>query len=623
MKPTGSSKAGEELPVSGSSPGKLIRLDALAQNTHLGLLLKAFNDPLERLFSLDRINAIYSATQLGCSRGNNFFEACVQAMGLACKIPEGDLDRIPRKGPVVVVANHPFGGAEGILLGKLMLQIRPDVKLMANYLLWNMPEMRPWLIPVDPFGQNASARKNIRPIKDALQWLKQGGLLVVFPAGEVSHLRLTNQGVADPPWSEHVASLIKRSGASVVPIYIHGQNSWLFQFSGLVHPLLRTALLPRELAGCLRHPMRLLVGQAVPPQKCTRFPDDVSLTKYLRSATYLLRNRLRLGSGGRPKKRKRKMAVIAPLPSRLLAAEIAGLPEDARLAAQGEFGVYLAEALQIPNLLREIGRLREITFREVGEGSGNELDLDAYDPHYRHLLLWNGGKNELVGAYRLGVASELLARRGARGLYTSTLFRFKKPFLKKLESAVELGRSFIRSDYQRSYVALSLLWRGIGEFIACNPACHLLFGPVSISQEYHPVSRHLMLQFLRDKLEDRESSRHVRASNPPRPAQIAGLCKQDVSMLMDDVEDVSALVSSLEPDSKGIPVLLRHYIGMKAVLISFNVDRNFSDVLDGLMMADLRQVDGRVLKRFMGEAGYERFRAFHGLQSEQTRGSES
>ncbi|MDD5262126.1 MAG: lysophospholipid acyltransferase family protein [Methylacidiphilales bacterium] len=615
MKPAGSPGSGEELPVSGSTSGKLIRLDALTQNAPLGHLLKAFSDPLERLLSLDRINAIYTATQLGCSRGNNFFEACVQAMDLSCEIPEGDLDRIPRKGPVVVVANHPFGGAEGILLGKLMLQIRPDVKLMANYLLGSMPEMRPWLIPVDPFGQNASARKNIRPMKDALQWLKHGGLLVVFPAGEVSHLRLSNRGVTDPPWNAHAASLIRRSCASVVPIYIHGQNSWFFQFSGLVHPRLRTALLPRELAGCLRHPMRLLVGQSVPALKCGRFADDAALTRYLRSATYLLRNRLQRGGAGRSNKGKRKMAVIAPVPSRLLEAEIAGLPEGARLAAQGEFGVYLAEACRIPNLLREIGRLREITFREVGEGSGKELDLDEYDPHYRHLLLWNGGKNELVGAYRLGVASELLARRGARGLYTSTLFRFKKPFLKKLESAAELGRSFIRSDYQRSYVALSLLWRGIGEFIVRNPACHLLFGPVSISHDYHPVSRHLMLQFLRDKLQDRESSRHVRASNPPRPARVSGLCKRDVSMLMDNVEDVSALVSSLEPDSKGIPVLLRHYISMKAVLISFNVDRNFSDALDGLMMADLRQCDEKLLKRFMGEAGCERFRVFHGLQS--------
>ena len=591
---------------------RLIQLDKFAPHAPLGPLLKMFGSPLEHLLSLDRINEIYSLTREGClTRGENFFEACVKAMDLGSEVSDTDLARIPRKGPVVVVANHPFGGPEGILLGKLLLQIRPDVKLMGNHLLATMPEIRPWLISVDPFGHDGSALKNIRPMKEALQWLKQGGLILIFPAGEVSHLKLADRAVADPPWSMHVASLIRRSGAAVMPVYIHGRNSWFFQFSGLLHPRLRTALLPRELVGCIRRPMQLLIGQPVSALKCGRFDDDPSLTRYLRSATYVLQNRLQSGGPRRPLVKERP--VIPPVPQELLLSDVRNLPGHCLLASQGQFEVFLANADQIPHVLREIGRLREITFREVGEGSGKDVDLDSYDSHYRHIVLWNNAGGEVVGAYRLGLAEEILARKGSRGLYTSTLFRFQKPFLKKLKSAAELGRSFIRSDYQRSYAALSLLWRGIGEFVVRDPSHYLLFGPVSISRDYHPVSRHLMLQFLRENLSDRESARFVRPSNPPKPARVSGIKKKDVSMLMHNVEDISALVSSLEPDSKGIPVLLRHYITMKALLISFNVDRKFSDVLDGLMMVDLRQCDAQVLKRFMGDAGFEKFRDFHKL----------
>jgi len=585
---------------------KLISLNGAATHPAARSLLAVLGDPLEQLLSLDQINLFYQRTREQCPVAGNFFSAAYQAIGLSSDISAADLARIPKQGPVVVTANHPFGGLEAIVLAHLLLQQRPDVKVMANRLLGSMTEILPWLIPVDPFGGPAAARSNIRAMKESLAWLKQGGMLLIFPAGTVSHLHLSERKVQDPPWSEHASALIRRSGATVVPVYVHGQNSWFFQFSGLLHPRVRTALLAREFAQARNKAVRLAVGTPIPPTKCRKFECDKTLTEFLRSSTYMLQNRFH--SGGRKSTGGGKFkTVTAAQPTALLAAEIRQLPESARLVQQGEFSVYVAPGNDIPRLLQELGRLRELTFREVGEGTGLESDLDRFDLHYQHLILWNEEQNEIIGAYRLGRAAEILQRYGVRGLYTATLFRFQRPFLKHLHSAIELGRSFIVPHHQRSYGALSLLWRGIGEYVVRHPDCHLVFGPVSISQEYHPVSRQLMLNYMRERLTDPNVSRLVRATRPPRDTRTLGLCKEEISRCLQDTEDVSAWVSSIEPDAKGIPILLKHYINMKAVLLSFNVDRQFSNCLDGLMMTDLRQVDPRVLKRFMGESGWQSF----------------
>ncbi len=441
---------------------------------------------------------------------------------------------------------------------------------------------------------------------------------MVFPSGEVSSPRWRQGQIADPPWSPHVGGIIRRAGATALPVYFPGRNGWKFQLAGLVHPRLRTCLLPGELVRNSGRDIRVCIGRPIPWAKLRRLPDDRCRTSFLRASTYVLQNRpeaaRRLNrSFTGPSPDGTRSPIAAPLAGSRSAREVADLGAPHRLAAGGEFEVYLARAEQIPHLMHEIGRQREISFRMVCEGTGAAIDLDPFDEHYLHLFLWNLRRRELAGAYRLGLTDRILKDLGPEGLYTHRLFRYKPPFPARLGHAVELGRSFIRPEYQRQFTCLSLLWRGIGEFIARCPSYHMLFGPVSISQAYTEVSRNLLVQFLTAHRFDADFADMVRPRRPYRTSAIAGLRKADLRSALQDIEDVSLLISSLEEDAKGVPVLLRHYLRLNGRLVSFNVDDAFSQVVDGLFLVDLRHTDDRLLARFMGEEGAARFTAFHRL----------
>jgi hypothetical protein len=287
-------------------------------------------------------------------------------------------------------------------------------------------------------------------------------------------------------------------------------------------------------------------------------------------------------------------------------------PQAQQLIFSGDFSVYMARASQIPNILNEIGRLREITFRDACEGTGKPVDLDRFDDYYRHLFLWNHASDELVGAYRLGLSDAIMRVYGVQGLYTNQLFRYKPALLEQLNRSVEFGRSFIRPEYQKKFNSLMLLWKGIVAFIAHNPQYNILFGPVSISKDYHTVSRNLIVRFLLVKRFDDTLARFVSPRKPFRTREFQGSTRRLLHTAVNDLDDISLLISEIERDGKGIPVLLRQYLKLNGSLISFNLDREFSDVVDGLLMVDLRKTDPRLLKRFMGKEGVKRFTAVHG-----------
>jgi putative hemolysin len=290
-------------------------------------------------------------------------------------------------------------------------------------------------------------------------------------------------------------------------------------------------------------------------------------------------------------------------------------PERDRLQTQNrEFAVYLAPAAQIPNLLNEIGRLREVTFRATGEGTGRSLDLDRFDLYYQHLFLWNKSNRELAGAYRLACADEVINQYGLNGLYTATLFRYRAGLLEKLGPAVELGRSFIRPEYQKSYSPLLLLWKGMSQVICRNPRYKSLFGPVSINNDYHSVSRQLMAAFLKINNFFPELAALVKARNPFRFAPIKNVDPDTFSQTVTDIDGISALIADIETEQKGIPVLLRQYLKLGGKLLGFNIDPDFSDVLDGLIWVDLMETDPKILERFMGREGVRNFRKFHKQQ---------
>ena len=540
-----------------------------------------------------------------------WFKACLDSFGLEYESDRAMLDRIPESGPLVVVANHPFGFADAVIIGHLISQVRPDAKFLANSMLQKIPEVQPWIIPVDNFDGDGSERRNLGPMRMAIRHLSSGGSLIVFPAGEVAHFHV-GRGVEECEWSEHVGSLIRLTKANVLPVNFAGRNSILFQMAGLLHPRVRTSLLLRELCAKRGRIVRIRVGETLPFSKLKRLEGHKELTRHLRLVTLALGHQAKATEAG-----PETVTPVSSEPNGLLAEEIAGLRERGLwLASQGSLSVYVGGAHEIPRCLREIGRLREKTFQAIGEGTGDDVDLDGFDEHYMHLILWDEAQGKIAGGYRMGQADVLMKARGSKGLYTHTLFRFSRRFLAKLDCAVELGRSFVCQEYQRHPAALMLLWKGISAWILRNPRYKLLFGPVSISQEYDEISRRLMVDFLTATRQPAELRSMVRARTPFRSRRAGALHRELAKYLPGNAEELSTLVSTIEQDHKGLPVLLRHYLKLNASVLCFNVDHDFSSVVDGLILVDLTKTDPRVLARYMGEDGVQTYFNYHGVPSD-------
>jgi len=565
---------------------------------------------IERLLGLQRCQTLYEQLEPTCEP-QDFPGLALQQLGVNYELSAHDRERIPESGPCILIANHPFGGVEGLVLLDLLARIRPDFKVMANFLLQRVPQLQPCLISVDPFAGATAARTNLAPLRQALNWLKQGGLLVIFPAGEVSSWQSGEQGVTDPPWSTTLARLVRLSKSPVLPVFFPGQNGPFFQWAGRIHPRLRTILLPRMLLNKRGRSLEVRVGHSIPAKKLADLGDDRQLNDYLRMRTYALGLNQARSTTTKNLKEGTKVPLADPPAAELLAAEIIQLRSRSLLLESGEFDVLLAEGEEAPNLLLEIGRLRELTFRRVGEGTGRNLDLDRFDADYSHLFIWNRENRELVGAYRIGRVDRLLTHKGAEGLYTTTLFDFQPQLLDRLRNALELGRSFIRPEYQRSYAQLLLLWKGIGHYLVANPQYRYLFGPVSISGDYSADSRQLMTSALSRHYLIDDLAKLVQPRLPValKPLQIHGIPTRQSDPLLEDMDEISTLVADLETDSKGIPVLLRHYLSLGGKLLSFNLDPDFSDVIDGLLLVDLRQTERKQLQRYMGREGYQNYLA--------------
>jgi len=485
---------------------------------------------------------------------------------------------------------------------------------MVNHILGTIPHMRPICVFVDPFGTNKAM--NAKGLKECLSLLRNGGCLGVFPSGEVSHLRWGTRRVEDPKWSTHIGGLIRRTGAAVIPVYFEGRNGPIFQMAGLIHPRLRTAMLPRATLNRRHTTCSLQIGRLISPREIGAFSTDQGVADYLRNRTYALSSRRGesmslarkvLGTVGL-KKRSRPATIVSPADPATLTHEL----NPAKLmAANGDLRCYLVDAATSPAILNEIGRLREITFRAVGEGTGRSLDLDEFDITYKHLLVWNAEKHELVGGYRLGLSDELVAAKGLAGLYTQTLFDLTPRFLHTFNPAIELGRSFVRPEYQRGFSPLMLLWKGIGAFIAQNPRYRYLFGPVSISNAYSPLSRALIVNFLWRGENRHELSRFIRPRTPHKFAKHVAKRAQMLAGPLETLDDVTDLVSDIEPDGKAVPILLKQYRKLGAKSLGFNVDPAFGQCLDCLFVLDLLSADNRSADRYMGREHNTAYRAFH------------
>jgi putative hemolysin len=472
-----------------------------------------------------------------------------------------------------VVANHPFGLLEGLLLYSMLPGVRSDFRVMANAILHELPELRSHLIPLEVFGVRPEA--NGLAFRQAVRALAAGELVVLFPAGEVASFAWRRNAIEEPPWSRSAVWLAARTGAPVIPLHFSGSNSAWFQMAGLVHASLRTMRLPAELFNKRGTTIQLRTGAPIAARSLSSIGDGERQTEYLRERTLLLAHRGQARDGG---------AAAAEAPSCPDAAkEVAALDNRHRLASHGPYTAYLVRAREIPALLMEIGRRREETFRLVGEGTGSPTDIDTFDAHYEHLFIWQETKRDLVGAYRLTRTTPTIQRMGVEGLYTNTLFRYQPSFFGRLGNAVEVGRSFVRPAYQREFAPLLLLWRGLAQCaLRYSP---VLFGAVSVSNSYSPAARALIYEYLNraSALDPLRAS--VQARRPFAPQN--GLCRS-LAGKIGSMDVLSAAVADLEPDARGVPVLLRQYCKLGARALAFHVDRAFHNTLDCLVVADLR-----------------------------------
>ncbi|AXJ01976.1 Putative hemolysin [Cyclonatronum proteinivorum] len=596
---------------------RIFKLDFEPESPVLRTALRLFRAPLEKVLDFKGLNDIHSRAK-ALPGDAHFSTKLLEAMNITLVFDERDLERIPKNGKLVIVANHPFGGIEGVILGSILQQVRPDAKILANFMLERIPELRDLFLFVNPFETKEAIRENLGAMKAAMALLKNDQCLGVFPAGEVSHRNWGEKTIHDPEWKDSITKIIQKSGSPVLPIFFCGANGPLFQTAGLIHPRLRTLLLPRQFSNKENATIKVRFGKLITASKLKGFSSTPELTRYLKQRTYLLQSivddqpeesSIRREAAASAKQKYEK--IIDPLPVEKLEADIAALGKEQLLLSSNEYDVFYAAHAQIPNIMREIGRLREVSFRATDEGTGKSIDLDAYDEHYLHLFVWQREKKELVGAYRLGQTDKILTSQGASGLYTTTLFRMKPGLLKKLNPALEMGRSFVAPHYQRSFAPLLLLWKGIGHFVALHPKYRILFGPVSISNDYETSSRNLMVKFLTVSNFLPDLAKDVKPRIPFKTSKKVGWQPAKNSGEVIDIDDVSEMVSKIEPDEKGVPILLKQYLKLGGKLLGFNIDPDFADALDGLILVDLTKTDEKILSRYMSKEGLAKFKELH------------
>ncbi len=554
----------------------------------------------EKQLGLHALNVAHAHIEDDWDAGStdNFFKLACKYLSLNYDL-EG-LENIPAEGPCVIVSNHPHGMSDGLMFGDIAMKVRQDVRIVVNEWLHCVRGMRPYQITVDVYGGEEAKRANMTGMREMLKWLRDGHCILVFPSGAAASYSHRDRRVVDDPWQTNIATIIRKTKATVVPMHISGRTGIFFQVLSTVAKGLRSNFLAREIIrdGRMRHTIR--IGKPVSPHVVAQLEGDEALSDYLRLQSMLLRYPRKPDA---PMSFAEKQADLAEhVPQEKLCEEIAALPPETLYYsnAVNELNVYAVEAHQIPCMMQEMGVERERTFRAAGEGTGNPMDLDEFDKHYLHLIMWDAKAGRLAGAYRLGRTDVILKKYGIKGLYNSLFFRFNQKIWDTLSQGVEMGRAFIIPEYQRLSASLDTLWMGIGQFLNKHPQYRYLYGTVSVSGEYTHASRSLIFSYLQEHEMQNDYAAYVQAIHPPQGYE---LLSEDARLLrngMPDARMLASTVSATEPDGKSIPVLLRQYLRLGGKMLSFGIDNDFGGTLDCLVLVDLTKAPERVLKRYCG-----------------------
>jgi len=558
---------------------------------------------LIKTLRISRINRFYEKHK--SKKDVAFLNAILSEFQIDFEIPEEDLKRIPKEGSFITVSNHPLGGIDGVLLLKLLVEKRPDYKIIANFLLHRIEPLKPYVMPVNPFEDRKEVKSSVTGIKNALLHLRDGNPLGIFPAGEVSTYK-DGKLIVDKPWEESAVKLIHKAKVPIIPIYFHAKNSKLFYFLSSISDTLRTAKLPSEVLSQKGRIIKVRIGKPISVKAQEEYNNIDDFHTFLRKKTYMLANPfevktplIKTPSLKIPKQPKE--VIPAVLPAKII-QEVENLRNnDSRLLTSKNYEVFFAESSKIPNILREIGRLREITFREVGEGTNNAIDLDEYDKFYHHMFLWDSVKKVVVGAYRMGLGQEIYQKHGIDGFYINTLFRVEPELYSMMEETIEMGRAFVIKEYQQKPMPLFLLWKGIVHVTLRYPEYKYLMGGVSISNQFSNFSKSLMIEFMKSHYYDPYLAQYIH----PKKEYKVKLNDADKDFVFDaskaDMVKFDKIIDELEPGSLRMPVLLKKYVKQNARLLAFNVDPKFNNAVDGLMYIRISDIPDSTVKPVMEE----------------------
>ena len=558
---------------------------------------------LIKVLRISAINRIYDNNK--DKSDLEFLNGILDDCKIKFEIPEEDLKRIPKEGAFITVSNHPLGGIDGVLLLKLLIEKRADYKIIANFLLHRVAPLKPYVMPVNPFETRKDAKSSIAGIKSALLHLREGKPLGIFPAGEVSTYKDGKLNV-DKPWEEGAVRLIRKANVPIIPIYFHAKNSRLFYLLSKISGTLRSAKLPSEVMSQGGRVIKVRIGKPISVKDQNEFKELPAFYEFIRRKTYMLANPFekahKLLSTKNIKIRKTAKQIAPQRNSDLFVKEVEALRErEGRLLQSKNYEVFFASAKEIPNLIHEIGRLREITFRAVGEGTNKEIDLDKFDKYYNHLLLWDAVSNKLVGAYRMGLGKEIYKKYGINGFYVQTLFRIEPELYQMMENTIEMGRAFIIGEYQQKPMPLFLLWKGIVHVTLRHPEYKYLMGGVSISNQFSDFSKSLMIEFMKSHYYDPYIAQYIH----PKKEYKVKLKDDDKDFVFDatkaDMQKFDKIIDEIEPGALRIPVLIKKYVKQNARLVAFNVDPKFNNAVDGLMYIKVEDIPQSTVKPVMEE----------------------
>ncbi len=538
---------------------------------------------LMHLLQLDEINKAYDWILMKANEGHAAPKVILDYFNITIDLNEEDLKNIPSKGAFYTVSNHPFGAIDGVILAHLITSKRPDYKLMANFILSRVQPLSSYFLPVNPFEEHKAAFSSFSGIRTAMKHLDDGNGLGMFPAGEVATWHFPNFKIEDKSWPDNIIKLIKNRPAPVVPIYFEGRNSILFHILGLFHPRLRTILLPAELVNKKGKTIKVRIGKPIKPDSFKDY-NLARLKSLLRASVYKQKY---YHVPEETQNTSDFSKIIESIDIDIIQEELSKI-KDNQLFQLKDFSVYCVKSEEIPHLMIEIARQREITFREVGEGTGKPLDTDKYDAYYRQLFIWDQSENRLVGAYRLGLGREILEKKGIHGFYVNSLFKINPKLEPLLNDTMELGRSFIVKDYQRKATPLFLLWKALFVLLVKYDYRYLI-GPVSIPGKYSMLSKSLVAEFLKKNYESQVYKQYFKNRiktklKIPKDFDI----KTFIDYVQNDYQKLDDFISDIE-QGYSTPILVRQYTSvLRTQVLSFNIDPDFNYCLDALMLMDVK-----------------------------------